>query len=98
MKTVIALALTLAAASAHAGSFNDRGELFTDTVRPAAAAETMNYRAQVGGFNDRGDLYSTVAPTGSQQMSADTPAVLNGYNDQGNYVVDVRSVDSNMPG
>ena len=98
MKTVIALALTLAAASAHAGSFNDRGELFPASVQPAAAANTMTYSAPVGGFNDRGDLYSAVAPTGSQQMSADAPAALEGFNEQGNYVVDTRSVSSKMPG
>ena len=98
IKPVIALALTVAAAAANAGSFNDRGELFTDTVKPVAT-RTANYRVQPSGFNDRGDLLVVKASIGSQQIRVDTPIVLEGFNNRGyGQIADVRSSADNRPG
>ena len=98
IKPVIALALTVAAAAANAGSFNDRGELFTDTVKPVAT-RTTNYRVQPGGFNDRGELFVIETSTGSQQTRVTKPVVLEGFNNRGyGQMVNVQYSNGSQPG
>ena len=82
MKTVIAFALTVVAATAHAESFNDRGDLFPTNVQPAASVSATAY-VDLNGFNERSEYFIDEASAGSTAPKQQPMIALESFNDQG---------------